>query len=161
MVDEKQNLHGIPGGLGGSRSGAQKRETQISPLTLKMELLTGKGKVWVGSMLCCCTPASPDALGWARLSRQEPSVTLRSAPQWSTHSSLVTSWERLREHGFGSLPVLLPWDGGQSLCLGNGCNAELLQGLGVLAMARAPCCACCGQRGIERDGSCPQNSEPL
>lgn len=65
MVDEKQNLHSIiPGGLGGRAVVAgQRREAQISPFTLKTELITGKGKVREGSVLCCCTPASPNVLG--------------------------------------------------------------------------------------------------
>ncbi|KAK2538747.1 hypothetical protein Q9966_005423 [Columba livia] len=45
-VNEKQNLHSIPGGAGEelSCSGGRKKETQVSQPTMKMELTAGKGK---------------------------------------------------------------------------------------------------------------------
>lgn len=80
---------------------------------------------------------------------------LESAPHRAPHSSLGTSWGRLRARCCGILP-LLPRDWGQSRC-----GTGLLQGWGELSMPRAACCARCCQGPMKRGGSCPPNSQPL
>jgi len=141
------------GGSRGSHSGSQQRETQISPPMPKPGLMTGQGQGRAGSVPCRCTPASPEAPGRARLSRREPSITLRPGPQRDPR------WAAGSGPGAGQPASLLPGDRGRA-CGWARPGRRVSAGLRCPHHGSAPCCACCCQRGTERDGSCPPNGEP-